>query len=126
MVMIHGDEKGLVLPPRVATTQVVIIPVPYKDVDSTAMLDACRKVAETLEASGLRVKEDTRDNYPPGWKYSDWELKEFLFELRLVPKILKRIRYGWHMTIMSKCHFSLPEYLKCDTNLLNSCNARVF
>ena len=88
--MIHGDEKGLVLPPRVATTQVVIIPVPYKDVDSTAMLDACRKVAETLEASGLRVKEDTRDNYPPGWKYSDWELKGVPLRIEIGPKDIEK------------------------------------
>ncbi|MCO5591601.1 hypothetical protein L7F22_045590 [Adiantum nelumboides] len=86
MVMIHGDDKGLVLPPRVATVQVVVIPVPYKNVDSSVMLDACHEVSQKLESAGLRVKEDTRDNYPPGWKYSDWELKGVPLRIEIGPK----------------------------------------
>ncbi|KAH7283847.1 hypothetical protein KP509_34G026500 [Ceratopteris richardii] len=86
MVMIHGDDKGLVLPPKVATVQVVIIPVPYKNVDFNQMLDACNEVSQKLESAGLRVKQDTRDNYPPGWKYSDWELKGVPLRIEIGPK----------------------------------------
>lgn len=86
MVMIHGDDKGLVLPPRVATVQVVVIPVPYKNVDFSIMLDACHEVSQKLESAGIRVKEDTRDNYPPGWKYSDWELKGVPLRIEIGPK----------------------------------------
>lgn len=84
--MIHGDDKGLVLPPQVSPVQVVVIPVPYKNVDSSVMLDACRGVSQKLEGSGIRVKEDTRDNYPPGWKYSDWELKGVPLRIEIGPK----------------------------------------
>ncbi len=70
--MVHGDDKGLVLPPRVAPIQVVVIPVPFKGIDPS---DECLKVVHQLQQADIRVKEDLRDNYSPGWKYSHWELK---------------------------------------------------
>jgi len=75
MVMTHGDDKGLVLPPRVAPIQVIVIPVPYKDSDTTAIKGACESTVYTLNESGFRADLDTRENYSPGWKYSHWEMK---------------------------------------------------
>ncbi|KAJ7521567.1 hypothetical protein O6H91_19G060100 [Diphasiastrum complanatum] len=94
MVMIHGDDKGLVLPPRVAPVQVIVIPVPYKDIDSNALFGACTHTSELLRKAGLRVKEDTRDNYSPGWKYSHWELKGVPLRIEIGPRDLtnKQVR----------------------------------
>ncbi|KAG6699856.1 hypothetical protein I3842_08G083500 [Carya illinoinensis] len=75
MVMVHGDDKGLVLPPKVATVQVIIIPVPYKDADTRGIFDACASTVDILSGAGIRAKADFRDNYSPGWKYSHWEMK---------------------------------------------------
>ncbi|KAM7487962.1 hypothetical protein LguiB_025446 [Lonicera macranthoides] len=86
MVMVHGDDKGLVLPPKVASVQVVVIPVPYKDVDTQAILDACTNAVKTLSEAGLRVEADLRDNYSPGWKYSHWEMKGVPLRIEIGPK----------------------------------------
>merc|ERR1719217_137547 len=75
MIMVHSDNKGLVLPPRVAPIQVVIVPIPKKGVEREVMNAYCTRVAKVLKAAGIRTKADLRDNYNPGWKYNHWELK---------------------------------------------------
>ncbi|KAI3891804.1 hypothetical protein MKX03_008430 [Papaver bracteatum] len=66
MVMVHGDNKGLVLPPKVAPVQVIVIPVPFKDADTQAICDVCTKTAEEMNKAGFRAEADMRDNYSPG------------------------------------------------------------
>ncbi|KAF8421620.1 hypothetical protein EV426DRAFT_193515 [Tirmania nivea] len=79
MVMIHGDNKGLVLPPRVANYQVVIVPcgltVKTTKEARDSLYDDISRIEKELRAAGIRVKADTRDSYSPGWKFNDWELK---------------------------------------------------
>lgn len=81
MVMIHGDDQGLVLPPRVAAIQVVIVPcgitASMADADKEALLNECKSYEDRLKKLGLRVKADYRDNYSPGWKFNHWELKVY-------------------------------------------------
>jgi prolyl-tRNA synthetase len=79
MVMVHGDDKGLVMPPRVALTQVVLIPAGMtasvaEDVKE-GILKRVEAAEKTLLDAELRVKSDTRKEYTPGWKYNYWELK---------------------------------------------------
>ncbi|XP_018832921.1 proline--tRNA ligase, cytoplasmic isoform X3 [Juglans regia] len=88
MVMVHGDDKGLVLPPKVATVQVIIIPVPYKDADTRGIFDACASAVDILSGAGIRAKADFRDNYSPGWKYSHWEMKGVPLRIEIGPKDL--------------------------------------
>lgn len=94
MVMVHGDDKGLVLPPKVASLQVIVIPVPYKDADTQGIIDACLATVEKLTKSGIRVEADIRDNYSPGWKYSNWEMKGVPLRIEIGPKDLanKQVR----------------------------------
>ncbi|KAG0568351.1 hypothetical protein M758_6G011700 [Ceratodon purpureus] len=87
MVMVHGDNKGLVLPPRVAPIQVVVIPVPFKGIDPS---DECLKVTRQLQEAGFRVKDDLRDNYSPGWKYSHWELKGVPLRIEIGPRDIEK------------------------------------
>ena len=87
--MVHGDDKGLVLPPRIAQVQVVIIPIPNKKLseEEVARMDA--KVEETaaaLRAAGVKVATDCRTNYTPGWKYNHWELKGVPLRMELGPR----------------------------------------
>ncbi|KAJ2904458.1 prolyl-tRNA synthetase [Zalerion maritima] len=90
MVMIHGDDKGLVLPPRIAKIQAILIPVGI--VNKTAAEDKAKhaeKVEElrkTIKKTGVRVDTDTRDGYTPAWKFNDWELKGVPLRLEFGPK----------------------------------------
>jgi prolyl-tRNA synthetase len=79
MVMVHGDNQGLVLPPRVASIQVVVVPcgitAKTTDEDRAKINNACDELAKTLKKSGIRAKADLRDGYTPGYKFNDWEQK---------------------------------------------------
>lgn len=88
MVMVHGDDKGLVLPPKVASVQVIVIPVPYKDANTQGIYDACTAAVDALTEAGIRAEADLRDNYSPGWKYSDWEMKGVPLRIEIGPKDL--------------------------------------
>jgi prolyl-tRNA synthetase len=74
VVMAHGDDRGLRLPPRVAPQQVVIVPILGED-DHADVLEAAAAVADELRAAGVRVRVDDRPEYRPGFKFNEWELK---------------------------------------------------
>ncbi|KAJ7132037.1 hypothetical protein C8R44DRAFT_612430 [Mycena epipterygia] len=89
MVMVHGDNQGLVLPPRVASVQVVIVPcgITAKTTDeSRAKINsACEDLAKTLKKAGVRAKADLREGYTPGYKFNDWEQKGVPLRLEIGP-----------------------------------------
>jgi len=97
LVMVHGDNNGLVLPPRVASIQVVIVPcgvsVNLKDDDRKELYAQCDEYKQRLEKAGVRVKADTRENYSPGWKFNHWELKGVPIRLEVGPKDIKANQY---------------------------------
>ena len=74
LIMVHGDDKGLRLPPRVAPIQAVVIPIVNKT-GADAINAKARELAKRLTDAGLRVECDDRDGYRPGWKYSEYEMK---------------------------------------------------
>jgi len=74
-VMIHSDNKGLVLPPKVAHIQAVIVPIVYKDDDASKVTEVVEKVFADLKEAGVRAYLDDRDNYNPGFKFNHWELR---------------------------------------------------
>ncbi|MBI4361177.1 proline--tRNA ligase [Candidatus Micrarchaeota archaeon] len=75
MFMLHSDDKGLVLPPKVAPLHVVIVPIAKKDDESAMALQAAERVKKSLEEQGLHVHIDNRKERTPGYKFNDWELK---------------------------------------------------
>lgn len=87
MVMVHGDDKGLVLPPRMAPVQVIIVPIFFKD--KKPVCEAAEKLCEELKAAGVRCETDCRDNYNPGWKFNHWELKGVPLRLEVGPRDLE-------------------------------------
>jgi len=90
MVMVHSDDKGLVLPPRIAPIQVVIVPITMSGSDANKQRTVCADLAAQLKAAGVRVEVDDRDNYNPGWKYNFWEMKGVPLRLELGPKDLEK------------------------------------
>lgn len=90
MVMVHGDDKGLILPPKVAPIQVVIVPIPYKEVDAETILTKAREIHEKLQKKGVLVVFDDRTEYTPGWKFNEWELKGVPIRIEIGPKDVKK------------------------------------
>lgn len=90
VVMIHGDDKGLVLPPKIAPVQVVIVPIPYKGADPAAIAAKAKEIADKLQAKGISVVLDDRDEYTPGWKFNQWELKGVPIRIEIGPRDLKQ------------------------------------
>ena len=84
--MVHSDDTGLVLPPKVATTQVVIIPIVKKGDDIAAIMAKGNELFKVLKDAGIRVELDDRENYNPGWKFNNWELKGVPIRLELGAK----------------------------------------
>ncbi|KIK02842.1 hypothetical protein K443DRAFT_677301 [Laccaria amethystina LaAM-08-1] len=94
MVMVHGDNQGLVLPPRVASIQVIVVPcgITAKSTDEqrAEINDACEELAKTLKKAGVRAKADLREGYTPGYKFNDWEQKGVPLRLEIGPNDLKK------------------------------------
>jgi prolyl-tRNA synthetase len=91
LIMTHGDDSGLVLPPRVAPYQVVVVPIPPRKGDwSEQVLPKAREVVASLRAAGVRVHLDDRDQFQPGFKYADWEMRGVPLRLELGPKDIEK------------------------------------
>jgi len=86
LVAMHGDDKGLVVPPKLAPNKAVIVPILFEDTKKD-VLSACQKLNKELEAFDPIL--DDRDGYSPGWKFNEWELKGIPVRIELGPKDLK-------------------------------------
>jgi prolyl-tRNA synthetase len=91
LIMTHGDDAGLILPPKVAPYQVVVVPIPPRKGDwNEAVLPKAREVAATLRAAGVRVHLDFRDTQQPGFKYADWEMRGVPLRLEIGPRDVEK------------------------------------
>ena len=86
MIMAHGDDKGLVLPPKVAPMQVVIIPIYKNDNDKENVITKVNEIANILELKNIRIHVDSREELTPGYKFNDWELKGVPLRIEIGPK----------------------------------------
>mgnify|MGYP001095081946 CR=1 FL=1 len=98
MILLHGDDRGLILPPLIAPIQVVIVPIYYKDADTQAITNKVQSVAEALTKAGLMAYVDLREQYTPGWKFNEWELKGVPVRLEIGPK---EVEYH-HVTLVRR------------------------
>ena len=85
VVMTHGDDQGLVLPPRLAPTQVVIVPIWRKDKERSQVLEVAHRIEKQLQPH-VRVEVDTREGLSPGWKFNDWEMRGVPLRVELGPR----------------------------------------
>ena len=86
MIMVHGDDQGLVLPPRLAPTQAVIVPIFKKEDEKVKVMEVADRVFMELKAAGIRVKMDDRDNVSSGFKFNDWEMRGVPVRVEIGPK----------------------------------------
>ncbi len=89
VIMTHGDDSGLILPPNVAPWQVVIIPIPRGDWKTT-VLPACEAIRDELKAAGIRVRLDDDESQTPGWKYAEYEMRGVPLRLEIGPKDIEK------------------------------------
>ena len=90
MIMVHGDDKGLVLPPKVAPIQVVIVPIYKSDEAKEIVLPKLNEIREQLETKKIRVHVDDRSELTPGYKFNDWELKGIPLRIEIGPKDIEK------------------------------------
>ncbi|MCS7078663.1 MAG: proline--tRNA ligase [Chloracidobacterium sp.] len=86
IIMVHGDDQGLVLPPRLAPFQVVIVPIYKNDAERAQVMEAVAGLQRELAAAGVRVKLDARDGLTPGFKFNDWEMRGVPLRMEVGPK----------------------------------------
>ncbi len=89
LTMTHGDDSGLVLPPRIAPYQVVIVPIPRGNWQET-VLPKAQAIRDALVGAGVRVMLDDRDMYTPGWKFAEWEMRGVPLRLEIGPKDIEK------------------------------------
>ena len=89
VIMTHGDDGGLILPPRIAPYQVVIVPIPRGNWRET-VLPKAQAIRDDLVSRGVRVMLDDRDSQTPGWKFNEWELRGVPLRLEIGPKDLEK------------------------------------
>ncbi len=89
VVMVHGDDKGLVFPPKVAPIQAVIVPILKKNADNQEVIQAAQAMADQLKADGIRVLVDADDTKTPGAKFYHWEMKGVPLRIEIGPRDLK-------------------------------------
>lgn len=86
VIMVHGDNAGLILPPKVAPWQVVIVPIWRKEAEKATVFEAVTRTEKALKAAGVRVKTDLSENNSPGWKYNEYEMRGVPLRMEIGPR----------------------------------------
>jgi prolyl-tRNA synthetase len=90
IIMTHGDDQGLILPPRLAPIQAVIIPIFKSDRETATVMETVSRVQAELKAAGIRVKVDARTEVTPGFKFNDWEMRGVPLRIEIGPKDIEK------------------------------------
>ncbi len=90
LIMTHGDDKGLILPPKIAPIQVVIIPIYYDEMKKNEIMKVIEGVIKQLDAKGVRSYVDSTEQHTPGWKFNQWEMKGVPIRIEIGPKDLEK------------------------------------
>jgi prolyl-tRNA synthetase len=90
IIMVHGDDQGLILPPRIAPIQAVIVPIYKNDAEKTKVMEIADRLFKELKLANIRVKMDDREEVTPGFKYNDWELRGVPLRIEIGPKDLEK------------------------------------
>ena len=90
IIMTHGDDQGLVLPPRLAPIQAVIVPIYKNDAEKSKVMEVADRVFTELKAAGIRLKMDGRENVSSGFKFNDWEMRGVPVRVEIGPKDVEK------------------------------------
>jgi prolyl-tRNA synthetase len=90
IIMAHGDDKGLRLPPRLAPIQIVVVPIYRDESQKETVMPVVHEISQRLRNAGLRIHVDLRDNLSPGFKYNDWEMRGVPIRVEIGPKDVEK------------------------------------
>jgi prolyl-tRNA synthetase len=90
VIMTHGDDQGLIFPPRLAPIQTVIVPILKSETENVAVMETVRRIEAELKVAGVRVKVDDRTEVTPGFKFNDWEMRGVPLRLEVGPKDVEK------------------------------------
>ncbi|RJP52601.1 MAG: proline--tRNA ligase [Anaerolineaceae bacterium] len=90
IIMTHGDDQGLILPPKVAPIQAIVVPIYKTDEEKSKVMEVADKVFSELKAAGIRIKMDDREGLTPGFKYNDWEMRGVPVRIEIGPKDVEK------------------------------------
>jgi prolyl-tRNA synthetase len=90
VIMTHGDDQGLIMPPKIAPIQAVIVPIYKSDAEKSKVMEVADKVFLELKGAGIRVKMDDREGVTPGFKYNDWEMRGVPVRVEVGPKDVEK------------------------------------
>ena len=90
IIMTHGDDQGLIMPPRLAPIQAVIVPILKSEAENGPVMEAVQRVEGELKAAGIRVKVDARTEVTPGFKFNDWEMRGVPLRIEIGPKDVEK------------------------------------
>jgi prolyl-tRNA synthetase len=127
LVMAHGDDNGLVLPPKLAPIQVVMVPIFKTEEEQSRILEKMTELKRALEAEGHTVKIDDRDNLRPGFKFAEWELKGVPVRLAMGPRDLDNGTVEVHRRdTLEKQTVALEGLDKSIASLLDDIQANIY
>ena len=127
LVMAHGDDNGLVLPPKLAPIQVVMVPIFKTEEEQSRILEKMNELKKALEAEGHTVKIDDRDNLRPGFKFAEWELKGVPVRLAMGPRDLDNGTVEVHRRdTLEKQTVALEGLDKSIASLLDDIQANIY
>ena len=86
IIMVHGDDQGLILPPRLAPYQMVIVPIFKNDEEKPKVMEAAQRIKSELDSSGFRLVLDEREGVSPGFKFNDWEMRGVPLRIEIGPR----------------------------------------
>jgi len=90
IIMVHGDDQGLILPPRLAPIQAVIVPIYKNDTEKGKVMEVAERVFKELKTAGIRIKMDDRDNVSSGFKFNDWEMRGVPVRVEIGPRDVEK------------------------------------
>ena len=90
LIMTHGDDKGLILPPRISPIQVILVPIYYNETDRETVKAKLKSLSRILVRSRVSSHLDDRDEYTPGWKFNEWELKGVPLRIEIGPRDIRQ------------------------------------
>jgi prolyl-tRNA synthetase len=126
VIMTHGDDSGLIVPPKIAPYQVVIVPIPRGNWKET-VLPKCQEIKAQLTAAGIRVKLDDDESQTPGWKFAEYEMRGVPIRLEIGPKdIEKNAVFAARRDTRSKASMPMDGLAAAITTLLDEIQQTLF
>ena len=90
IIMTHGDDQGLILPPRLAPVQVIVVPIFKNEAEKASVMPVADRIFSELKAAGIRIKMDDREEVTPGFKFNDWEMRGVPLRMEIGPKDVEK------------------------------------